>query len=171
MRLPTLSRMQSSGRDLDQAPTEASWFTEEDPALRDAATIAALAAADEAAAHAARERYRDELPMPSIEADDGVATHLQSDERVLGLRRHAILRSPGGDAALGYGGTLYLTSRRLIHLGQVNVSVQLVDIVETSLSGERLLLSLQNGEGMALDLDGPRLLRAEMAAAARRART
>jgi hypothetical protein len=162
--------MQSSGRDRDQAPNPVGWSTEEGPALRDAATIAARAAADEAAAGAARARYRDG-PMPSIEADDGIATHLLSDERLLGLRRRAILGSPGGDAALGYGGTLYLTSRRLIHLGQVNVSVQLVDIVETSLSGERLLLSLQNGEGMTLDLDEPRLLRAEMAAAARRVRT
>jgi hypothetical protein len=86
------------------------------------------------------------------------------------LRRHAILRSPGGDGALGYGGTLYLTSRRLIHLGQVVMSVKLIDIEESSLAGERLLLTLRNGEGLTLDVDGPRLLRAELAAIVQRVR-
>ena len=61
--------------------------------------------------------------------------------------------------------TLYLTSRRLVHLGQVVLSVNLIDIEESSLAGERLLLTLRNGEGLTLDVDRPRLLRAEMAAA------
>jgi hypothetical protein len=50
------------------------------------------------------------------------------------------------------------------------MSVQLTDIEETSLAGERLLLSLSNGEGLSLDVDRPRLLRAEMAEAARGSR-
>jgi hypothetical protein len=109
-------------------------------------------------------------PVPVIEADEVIAPHLQPGEQVRGLRRHAILRAPGDDRALGYGGTLYLTSRRLIHLGQVIVTVQLTDIVETSLAGERLLLTLRDGEGLALDLHQPRLLRAELAAVLREAR-
>ncbi|HEX7196196.1 MAG TPA: hypothetical protein VF364_05095, partial [Candidatus Limnocylindria bacterium] len=55
----------------------------------------------------------------------------------------------------------------LVHLGQVIMTVQLTDIVESSLAGERLLLSLRGGEGIAIDLDRPRLLRAEMAAVTR----
>ena len=106
-------------------------------------------------------------PVPTIEADEGVSKHLLPDEKVHGLRRRAILRAPGDDRALGYGGSLYLTSRRLIHLGQVVVTVQLTDIVEASLAGERLLVTLRDGEGLALDIDRPRLLRAEMAAVAR----
>jgi hypothetical protein len=47
------------------------------------------------------------------------------------------------------------------------MSVQLTDIVETSLAGERLLLTLREGEGLSLDVDRPRLLRAEMAEAGR----
>ncbi len=78
-----------------------------------------------------------------------------------------MLGTPGGDRAHGYGGTLYLTSRRLVHLGQVVVSVALTDIEETSLAGERLLLTLRAGEGLSLDLDRPRVLRAEIAAATR----
>ena len=65
---------------------------------------------------------------------------------------------------------MYLTSRRIIHLGQVIVTVQLTDIGEASIAGERLLLTLRNGEGFTLDLDRPRLLRAEMAAVARELR-
>jgi hypothetical protein len=136
--------------------------TEEGPALRDAATLAERAASDEADANEARARFRIG-PIPAIEADEVVRPHLAEGELVHALRIRAILRAPGGDAALGYGGTLYLTSRRLIHLGQVVMSVQLTDIVETSLAGERLLLTLRDGEGLSLDVDRPRLLRAVMA--------
>jgi hypothetical protein len=45
------------------------------------------------------------------------------------------------------------------------MSVLLTDIVETSIAGERLLLTLPDGEGIALDVDRPRLFRAQMAAA------
>ncbi len=140
--------------------------TEEGPALRDAVAAAHRAEQDEADAAQARDRFRVE-PLAIIPPDDDLTTHLASGEGVHSERRSAILRGPGDDRALGYGGTLYLTSRRLIHLGQVMVTVQLTDIVETSLAGERLLLALRNGEGMAFDLDRPRLLRAEIAAATR----
>ena len=156
-----LMHLVERGRDpLDHVPEES---TEEGPALRDAAAAAARAASDEEAAAAARDRFRIE-PVPAIEADEAVRGHLEPDETVHALRRRAILSAPGGDGALGYGGTLYLTSRRLVLLGQVEMSVKLADIDETSLAGERLLLTLRNGEGFTLDLDRPRLLRAEMAA-------
>ena len=163
---PYPAAMQSSERDRDLPPNVVERSTEDGPALRDAATIAERSAADEAAAALAR----DELmisPVPVIEADEAVSGHLNPGEQVHGLRRHAILRAPGDDRALGYGGTLYLTSRRLLHLGQVIVAMQLTDVVETSLAGERLLLTLRGGEGFAFDLDRPRLLRAEMAAVMR----
>jgi hypothetical protein len=157
--------MHLAERDRDPSasyPAEGS--TEEGPALRDAAETAARAAADEEAAAAARDRFRIG-PIPAIDADDLIGPLLELDETVHALRPRAMLRAPGGDGALGIGGTLYLTSRRLVHLGQVVVSVRLTDIVETSLAGERLLLTLRDGEGFSLDLDRPRLLRAEMAAA------
>ena len=142
--------------------------TEEGPALRDASVAAQRAADDEAQAAEARERFRIH-PLPEIDADDEVGAQLAAGERVHTLRRHAILRDPGG-ATFGYGGMLYLTSNRLIHLGQVVVSVRLTDILETSLAGERLLLTLRQSEGLTLDVDRPRLLRAEMAEALRRLR-
>jgi hypothetical protein len=155
--------MQLSERGRDQSADVAGESTEEGPALRDAGTIAERAAADEIAANQARDRFLVSA-VPVIEADEAIAPHLLPGEQTHALRRHAILRAPGDDRALGYGGTLYLTSRRLVHLGQVIVAVQLTDIVETSLAGERLLLTLRDGEGLALDVDRPRLLRAKLAA-------
>jgi len=161
--------MQLPGRDRDSSPRIVDESTEEGPALRDASVVAERAMSDASAARDARNRLRTS-PVPAIEADERIAPHLLAGEVVHGLRSHAILRAPGGDEALGYGGTLYLTSRRLVHLGQVIVTVQLTDIMESSLAGERILLSLRGGEGLTLDLDRPRLLRAEMAAATRQLR-
>lgn len=161
--------MQSPERDRDPSTHLVDESTEDGPALRDASTAVERARADEALASAARDMFR-LSPVPTIEADEAVSAHLLPDERVHGLRRHAILRAPGDDRALGYGGSLYLTSRRLIHLGQVIVTVQLTDVVEASLAGERLLLTLRDGEGLTLDIDRPRLLRAEIAAVARELR-
>ena len=158
--------MQSSERDQATSAELAEEPTEEGPALRDAVLAVERAAADEAAADAARDAFS-VSPVPDLEPDERVSPHLLPNEKVHGLRRHAILRAPGDDRALGYGGSLYLTSRRLIHLGQVVMTVQLTDIVEASLAGERLLLTLRDGEGLALELDRPRLLRAELAAVAR----
>jgi hypothetical protein len=162
--------MQLPGRDRDSSSSNlADDSTEEGPALRDAISAGERAGADQTAADAARERFLT-MPVPTIEADEAVASHLFPGEKVHDLRRRAILRTPGDDRALGYGGTLYLTSRKLVHLGQVIVTVQLTDILETSLAGERLLLTLRDGEGLTFDLDQPRLLRAEMAALTRERR-
>jgi hypothetical protein len=163
------SAMEVSERDRDPSADVVEGSTEEGPALRDATSALERVESDEAAAREARDRFS-LSPVPIIEADERVAPHLHPGELVHGLRQHAILRGPGDHRAHGYGGTLYLTSRRLVHLGQVNVTVQLTDIVETSLAGERLLLALRDGEGLILDLDRPRLLRAEMAAVTRELR-
>jgi hypothetical protein len=161
--------MHLAERDRDPTSNAVLGSTEEGPALRDALAAAERAAADEADAALAREQFADG-PLPSIEPDDHIVGHLTPGESVHDLRTRAILRPPGGDDALGYGGSLYLTSRRLVHLGQVNVTVQLSDILETSLAGERLLLTLPDGEGMALEVDRPRTLRAQLAATLRELR-
>lgn len=158
--------MQQPERGRGESIPEVDELTEEGPALRDASATARRVADDEAAAVAARERLIGS-DLASIEPDDRIGPHLQPGELVHDLRRHAILNAPGDDRALGYGGTLYLTSRRLVHLGQVMMTVQLTDILETSLAGERLLLTLRDGEGFIGDLDRPRELRAEIAAAMR----
>jgi hypothetical protein len=161
--------MHSAERDWDPTIMTVEGSTEEGPALRSAAAILERVAADEAAATVARDRYRDG-PLPSIGADERIVGHLFPGESVHGLRSRAILRAPGGENPSGYGGILYLTSRRLVHLGQGVVIVKLTDIVESSLAGERLLLTLSNGDGLTLDMDSPRLFRAQMAATMRELR-
>ena len=158
--------MQPPERDRESLPGTVDESTEEGPALRDATLTAERIAADEAAAAELRERQPD-VPPPILEPDEAIAKHLVAGELVHGLRRSAILRTPGGDRALGYGGNLYLTSRRLVHLGQVNMTLQLSDIVEASLASERLLLSLNGGEGLTIEVDRPRTFRTEIAAAMR----
>lgn len=160
--------MAAAERDQDR-PVGVRGSTEEGPALRDASAAAARADADETEAVATRDRLRD-APLPVLEADEEIAGLLAQGEIVHGLRRSAILRAPGDDRALGYGGTLYVTSHRLIHLGQVTVNVPLSNILETELAGERLLITLREGEGISLDVDRPRVLRVEIGAALREAR-
>jgi hypothetical protein len=142
--------------------------TEEGPALRDAIATAARIEADERDALETRERLRTE-PLDSVEPDDVVRGHLNRGELVHDLRLSAILRVPG-NRALGYGGTLYLTSRRLVHIGHVSVNVQLGDISEIATAEERLLVTLNNADGLAFDIDRPRLFRTEIAAALRELR-
>jgi hypothetical protein len=151
----------------DQAVDDADIVaSEEGPALRDAAATAARIEADEAAASEARERLRS-TPLDELVPDDSIGSHLHDGETVHAVRPSAVLRQPGDDRALGYGGTLYLTSERLVHIGQVTMNVKLSDITETAIAGDRLLVTLRGGEGLSLDLDRPRLLRTEIAAAMR----
>lgn len=160
--------MQSTEKDEDP-PATATRSTDEDPALRDAAATASRIRSDEAAALEVRDRLLT-APLPALAPDRVVGPHLADGELVHGLRARATLKTPGGDRTLGYGGTLYLTSRRLLHIGQVTVNVQLTDIVETSLAGEVLLVTLGSGDGLVLEVERPRQLRAEIAAAIRAVR-
>lgn len=139
-----------------------------EPAVRDASEVLARVAEDEAAADAARERYRNQ-PMTAIRPDPRVAARLAPGEVVFATRMPAILdrREPRPDtgAPTGLAGELYVTSRRLILLGRVRLSIDLDAIDEAVMSGERLLLALRDGRGVAIAAARPRLLRVEIAAA------
>jgi hypothetical protein len=162
--------MELEERDHESSVRATDGPTEEGPALRDAAAAAALTARDEAEADATRARLADGTPPP-IAPDDRIKPHLAEREQLHGLRSSAILKSPGEDRALGYGGTLYLTSSRLVHLGQVMMTVQLADIREISVAAGRLMIELRGGEGFTIDVDRPRVFRTEIAAAMRGVRT
>jgi hypothetical protein len=142
-----------------------------DPALADAEALLARADADEAAAAAGRERYRSGA-IEALPPDATVAPLLAADEPLYAVRLSAILNTTTGSSPIpGYGGTLYLTDRRLLHVGRVVVSIGLDQVREISLAGERLLVTLDGGEGITLDVDRPRLLRVEIAAAMLAARS
>jgi hypothetical protein len=129
------------------------------PALRDAGAVVARAEADERAAAAARLRFEAE-GLPVLAPDPSLTTELRPDEVLHADRSSAMLNRMDGAATLpGYAGTLYLTSRRLIHIGHVTFSVSLAQIEELSIAGERLLLTLAGGEGVSLDVSEPRVLR------------
>jgi len=140
------------------------------PALRDADAILARAADDEAAALVARDRYRDRKMEP-LEPDPRIAEILVPGEQVFAVRRSAMLdrREPPPGASHpaypGLAGDLYVTSNRLVHLGRSTLEYDLDAIREAVVSAEHLLLVLCDGTGLILDLDRPRLLRVEIAAA------
>jgi hypothetical protein len=139
--------------------------SEDEAALRDAQAILARATADEEAATSAKEQYR-RAGLPAIEPDDWVREHLRHEELLHAHREAAILNSPSSNPPLpGYAGRLYLTSQRVLHIGQMVVSLALEDIDELALAGERLLVTLTNGEGLSLDVGHPRLLRVQIGAA------
>jgi hypothetical protein len=140
----------------------------EPAALADAGEIVQRAVADEAAADEARARFRRDGPPP-LPPDDRIAPLLDPDERLVALRHVAMLDrrepSPGTRLTLGVAGELYVTSRRLVLVGRLTLSFELDTIEDAVVSGERLMLVLHDGHGIALQIAQPRLLWVEIAAA------
>jgi hypothetical protein len=132
-------------------------------ALRDAALIAERVSADEQAADAERARLVDG-ELPDLGPELGGALALTDGERVHAIRHAAILEE--GEHAPPLGGSLYLTSRRLVHVGESIREIPLDAIDESAVSLERLLLlDLTDGSDLAFEVDQPRLLRVQLAAA------
>jgi hypothetical protein len=154
----------------DPATPKADAVVTEVAAVRDATDIISRAAEDEAAAAAARARYRSE-PMTGLVPDPAVVALLMPDEQLLAIRLSATLErrqpTPGTPLTRGLAGRLLVTSRRLLLVGRRIVAFDLADVSETALSGGHLLLVLRDGTGVTLDVAQPRLLRVEIAAARR----
>ena len=120
---------------------------------------------DEREAEEARERYRVE-GLPPLPADDAVAAHLVPGEAVVARRGSAELSpAPLAQGRPEVAGPLYLTTRRLLVLAGVPLAIDLARIDEVALAGDRLLVSLRDGTGLALATQRPRLLRVQIAAA------
>jgi hypothetical protein len=152
--------------------SEAALTTDEGAALRDALTIAARIAEDETQAHEARLRYQAE-GLPQVEADERLSALSRTDETAHAIHTSAVLErgSPNGDGANLVGGTLYVTSQRVIHVAEETTEVGLGEIEEMAIALERLLLiRLRDGLDLALDVAHPRLLRVQIAAAMAAAR-
>jgi hypothetical protein len=160
--------VEHSGKHADPGGAPRDTRAEGEPAVRDAAEILARVAADEAAADEARERYRGEL-MISIDPDPRIAAVLGPGEKVVAIRHSAYLERresrPEPDTPAGLAGELCVTSRRLVLLGRIRWSIDLEEIEEAGLSGERLLLVMRDGKGVWLEAAQPRLLRVEIATA------
>lgn len=127
--------------------------------------------ADEARAEEARRRLHEQGIVP-IEPDERIAGLLDRDERVYAVRRATSLerrQHPRGDDP-GLHGDLYLTSRRLVHLGRTRVDYRLQQISDAVVSAHRLVLVTDESHGVTIDVADPRVLRVEIAAARAAAR-
>jgi hypothetical protein len=139
-------------------------------ALRDAEAIVDRTHDDEREAEDARARYR-EAGLPRVEADPEIASSLRAGESVVEVRHAAtIARHLAGDGVQSFVGRLYLTTARLILLGAAALHVELSEIEELALGGERLLVTLSDGTGLSIDAGAPRLLRVQVSAARAAAR-
>lgn len=84
-----------------------------------------------------------------------IAPHLTAGETVLESRGPALVShvAPDGSAGTGDAGQLYLTTSRLIHFGGPIASIPLSEVVEVTVSGERLLVTLNGPVGVIVDVD------------------
>jgi hypothetical protein len=140
------------------------------PGVRDAEEILLRAREDEQAAIEARASYRAN-GLPTLEVDGPVAERLRADETVVDVRPSAVLsRHHRGDGSDQFGGRLYLTNRRLLLVGGAEFEIELGEIDELALAGERLLITLRDATGLEVDAARPRLLRVQIAAAIAAAR-
>lgn len=125
------------------------------------------AATDQATADEARLRYR-RRGVGRIDADEQIGPILEPGEQLVAVRRSAVVdrpETPESGAALPGVADVYVTTRRLVLVGQEVHSFDLATVDEAVVSNERLLLVLCDGAGLVLKVDWPRLLRVEIAAA------
>lgn len=106
-----------------------------------------------------------------IAPDRRIKPRLKTGEPLLARRTESTL-TPAGDAGLaraGREGSIYLTDRRLIHLsGDATVdelTIDLGQVTELSLSGGHLLITCRPNLGFMLDVESPIDFRAQMALA------
>jgi 6-phosphofructokinase len=135
------------------------------------AASSAPTAADETSADEARRRLH-EQGIVAIEPDDRIGPLLEPDELVLAVRRSASLerRQRCRDDAPGLSGDLYVTTRRLVHIGRASVAYRLDEILEADVGASHLLLVVAESRGVTIQVADPRLLRVEIAAARSAAR-
>jgi hypothetical protein len=135
-----------------------------DPGVRDAEEILRRIRQDEADADEARIRYRVE-GLPSIDLDGLAAERLRPGETAVDVRSSTVVtRHLLGDGTDELAGQLVLTTRRLLVVGHTPLEVELGEIDELMLAGERLLVTLHDRTGLSIDASRPRLLRVQIAA-------
>jgi hypothetical protein len=135
-----------------------------DPAVRDAEEILRRIRQDEADADEARIRYRVE-GLPSVDVDELAAERLRPGETAVDVRSSTVVtRHLPGDGTDELAGQLVITTERLLVVGHTPLELELGDIDELTLAGERLLVTLHDGTGLSINASRPRLLRVQIAA-------
>jgi hypothetical protein len=139
--------------------------------IRDAEEILRRTRDDEREADDARVRYRAD-GLPRLPVDGPITELLRPGEAVVDLRPSAVVsRHVHRDGTEQLPGRLYLTNQRLMLVGRAPMEVELGDIEELALAGERLLVTLRGSTGLSIDASRPRLLRVQIAAALAAGRT
>ncbi len=128
--------------------------------------------ADEASADDARRRLR-EQGIVALEPDARIGVMLAPGERVVAVRRAVSLerRKDVHDPDQALHGDLYVTTARLVCLGQVPVDVPLSEIREAVVAAGSLRLVVGDGRGLEIRTGDPYLLRVEISAVREAART
>jgi hypothetical protein len=126
---------------------------------------------DEALAADARARLREAGIVP-VEPDDRIGVMLAGDERVVAVRRAVNVerRKDYRDPDRALHADLYVTTRRLVCLGQVSIDLPLCHIREAVVASGALRLLVGDGLGLEIRIADPMLLRVEIAAAREAAR-
>lgn len=121
--------------------------------------------ADRLAADRARRDLRAH-GLVTIEPDERVAVMLEPGEEVVAVRRGAGVdrRQPWTDVT-ALRGDLYVTTRRLIHLGRLPLAYDLDVVREAIVVGDELLLAIEPDLGVTVSIDDPCVLRVLIAAA------
>jgi hypothetical protein len=129
------------------------------------------ASTDADRADEARRRLHEQGIVP-IEPDARIGVMLAPGELVLAVRRSASLdrRHVRREDDPGLCGDLYVTTRRLVHLGRSAVVYGLDEIREADIAANHLLLVVGDNRGVVIDVGDPCLLRVEIAAARAAAR-
>ena len=137
------------------------------------------AALDQAAADEARDRFRRDGIAP-LRPDDRIDHLLTQGEDLIAVHRAALVdprESSFGPALAGrktLAGDLCITSRRVLVTAspdcRLSLAFDLEAVEDGVIAGDRLLLVLGGGQGLALRVAQPRLLWAEIAAARSAAR-
>lgn len=141
----------------------------EDP-VRPGPLVANRPSADEASADEARLRLREDGIVP-IEPDDRIRVMLAPGEIVAAVRRSVSLeRRKGARESPGLIGDLYVTTRRLVHLGRDRVEYSLCEIRDAVEAEGALRLIVGDQRGIEIRVSDPRLLRVEIAAVREAAR-
>jgi hypothetical protein len=127
------------------------------PAVADAEAIVERIGEDERKARVERDRLQSGEPFDAPVAGPG-APPLLPGEAFVDVRAAARIERMGTDDEQ-LSGRLYLTTERLVLSGRRGIDVDLRTIDEVSLIGDKLLVALEDGTGLCLDVSSPRVFR------------
>ncbi len=126
---------------------------------------------DNTSADDARRRLR-EQGIVAVEPDERIGVMLAPGEHVVTVRRAISIerRKEVRNPELAIPGDLYVTSNRLVYLGQVPFDVPLVEVSDAVVAAGALRLVVGDGRGLEVRTADPAVLRVEISAAREAAR-